>query len=132
VLVAPDGSFKQNNHTGGPATLMGAPQLPVPAPQPGNTPQALQRGSQDLGPERLPSGSGGSGATGPSQPRTGAGAPGTFNPQADTGGSMQEPAEPRVHEEERTRSQSGTESTGTSLGNPEKETAEDTALPGKH
>jgi hypothetical protein len=93
VLQAPDGSFKQNNHTGGAAPLIGTPAQPVPAPPPGNTPQALQRGSQDLGPERLPTGIGGSGATGPSQPETGAGAPGTGTPHSDTGGSMKEPAE---------------------------------------
>ena len=93
VLVAPDGSFKQNNHTGGPAPLMGAPQLPVPVPQPGNSPQGLQRQSPDQVPPGQPSGLSGTGATGPEQQRTGADAPGTALPHSDTGGSMKEPAE---------------------------------------
>ncbi len=93
VLQAPDGSFKQNNHTGGPAALIGGPQLPVPAAQPGNTPEALQRQAPATGPERQPSGLSGSGSTGPTQPRTGSGAPGTALPHSDTGGSMSEPAE---------------------------------------
>ncbi|MBF5041857.1 hypothetical protein FGE12_05600 [Aggregicoccus sp. 17bor-14] len=92
VLQAPDGSFKQNNHTGGPAPLLGAPALPVPAPQPGNSPQALQRQSGNTGPERLPSGIGGSGATGPTQPETGAGGSGVRQEDNQTGGSMAEPA----------------------------------------
>lgn len=82
VLQAPDGSFKQNNHTGGAAPLMGGPQLPVLAPPPGNVPQGLQRQSPDLGPQGQPSGLSG----------TGSGAPGTAQP-TETGGSMKEPAE---------------------------------------
>jgi hypothetical protein len=92
VLQAPDASFKQNNHTGGPVPLLGAPELPVPAPQPGNSPQALQRQSGNAGPERLPTGTGGSGATGPTQPETGAGGVGTRQEDNQTGGSMAEPA----------------------------------------
>ena len=106
VLVAPDGSFKQNNHTGGAAPLMGGPELPVPAPQPANTPGALQRQGADTGGERQPSGLYGTGVTGPTQPRTGAGAPGTAQP-SETGGSMKEPAEGGEREPNSNGSSSG-------------------------